>query len=123
MNIKICIVGACAFGFGIALGYMLKPVPAQPALHTMPDDTQMQSGMHAEMNTMTVGLAGKTGDAFDEAFLSEMIVHHEGAVAMAEAALQNAAHAEIKDMAQSIISAQTAEISQMRAWLLSWYGI
>ena len=51
-----------------------------------------------------------------------MIVHHEGAVAMAEAALKNAEHQEIKTMATAIISAQTAEIAQMHAWLAEWYG-
>ena len=68
------------------------------------------------------GLQGKTGDAFDQAFLSEMIMHHQGAVVMAQAALQNAKHQEIKDMARAIISAQTSEINQMQMWGKSWYN-
>ncbi len=77
--------------------------------------------MHHAMNSMTSGLEGKTGDAFDQAFLSEMIVHHEGAVVMAEAALKRAAHQEIKDLAEAIIAAQTREIEQMRQWQAQWY--
>ncbi len=81
-----------------------------------------QSGMHHAMDGMMSSLEGKTGDALDRAFLSEMIVHHEGAVEMAQAVLQGGAHVELKQMAEEIISAQTAEIAQMRSWQKSWYG-
>lgn len=86
----------------------------------MPDDS---SGMHGAMGDMMAGLSGKTGDEFDKAFLAEMIVHHEGAVDMAKAALVNAKHTEIKQMANAIISAQTTEITQMKNWQKSWYGV
>lgn len=84
----------------------------------MMDGGSMQTTMHGMMST----ISNKTGDEFDEAFLSEMIVHHEGAIAMAEAALKNANHQEIKDMAKAIISAQSAEISQMKEWQKNWYS-
>lgn len=83
---------------------------------------ELHGGMHAQMSDMMAGLDGKTGDDFDKAFIAEMIVHHEGAVDMAEAALVNAGHEEIKQMANAIISAQTAEIQQMKEWQDSWYG-
>ena len=73
------------------------------------------------MSGMTSGLSGKTGEGFDEAFLQEMIVHHEGAVEMAQLALTNAKHDEIKTMAKAIIAAQNAEIVQMKAWQVSWF--
>lgn len=79
-------------------------------------------GMQVEMDGMMQALDGKTGDAFDEAFLKEMVVHHQGAVAMAEAALKSAKHQEIKDLAQAIISAQNSEIREMQNWQASWYG-
>jgi uncharacterized protein (DUF305 family) len=79
-------------------------------------------GMNGAMDSMMAGLSGKTGDAFDKAFIEEMIMHHEGAVAMAQAALKNAKHPEIKIMANAIISAQTSEINQMKGWLKDWYG-
>jgi uncharacterized protein (DUF305 family) len=77
--------------------------------------------MHGAMQGMTMGLTGLQGDAFDKAFLAEMIVHHQGAVAMAQQALTSSKHQEIKDMAQKIIDAQNAEITQMQAWQTSWY--
>jgi uncharacterized protein (DUF305 family) len=74
------------------------------------------------MTSMNAALQGKTGDAFDKEFLSEMIVHHEGAVAMAELALKNAKHQEIKDLSSGIIAAQNKEIGEMKAWGKSWYN-
>lgn len=94
-------------------------------MHMMPSGEEMEDGsmaMHGAMNSMMAGLSGKTGDAFDQAFLAEMIVHHEGAVEMAEAALRDAKHAELKQMAEAIIAAQTGEIAQMKEWQKSWYG-
>lgn len=87
----------------------------------MHDDKMGGHGMQGSMDEMMEGLRGKTGDQFDQAFLSEMIMHHQGAVKMAEAALTGAKHQEIRDMAQDIISAQTGEIDQMRMWQKSWY--
>jgi uncharacterized protein (DUF305 family) len=79
--------------------------------------------MKDEMTSMNAALQGKTGDAFDQEFLSEMILHHKGAVQMAQFALQSAKHKEIKDLAQNIISAQNIEISQMQNWQKNWYGV
>jgi uncharacterized protein (DUF305 family) len=47
-------------------------------------------------------------------FLEQMVVHHEGAVEMAQAALDDAADAEVLTLAQQVIDDQTAEIAEMR---------
>jgi uncharacterized protein (DUF305 family) len=49
----------------------------------------------------------------DRAFASMMIDHHEGAVRMAELALDKGQHREIRDLAARIISAQEREIEIM----------
>lgn len=85
------------------------------------ENDENPSMMNHMMMNMNSALEGKTGDAFDKAFLSEMIVHHEGAVEMAESALRDAKHQEIKDLAKSIIEAQEKEIADMKAWKKSWY--
>ena len=115
MNQTIITTAVIALLIGSGAGYMLGSQKAPAPLKSGND-------MQAAMDDMMANLSGKTGDAFDKAFLSEMIMHHEGAVLMAEAAKENAAHAEIKTMADAIISAQTAEIAQMRAWEVEWYG-
>lgn len=81
-----------------------------------------QMDMDSMMDGMMAGLDDKKGDAFDEAFIDEMIVHHEGAVRMAKAALTYASHQEIKDLAKAIIGAQNAEIADMKEWKKSWYS-
>ena len=94
--------------------------------HMMPDGTIMggsNSKMSGMMADMMVGLEGKTGDEFDKAFLSEMVMHHEGAVVMAEAALKSAKHPEIKTLSNAIITTQNKEISDMKTWYKAWYRV
>jgi len=64
--------------------------------------------------------AALNGEKYDKNFLSNMIVHHQGAVDMAKLALVNAKHQELKGMAAGIIAAQEKEISNMTAWQKDW---
>jgi uncharacterized protein (DUF305 family) len=50
----------------------------------------------------------------DAKFAQMMIPHHEGAIAMAEAATDRAQHDEIKDLSAAIVDAQESEIEVMR---------
>lgn len=65
-----------------------------------------------------------SGDAMslDQQFIDMMVPHHQAAVAMAEVALARAEHAEIKGLANDIISAQNSEISQLKDWRKTWFG-
>lgn len=76
--------------------------------------------METEMASMTDELKGKTGEDFDKAFLTQMIMHHQEAIDMSTPAKTNASHEEIKTLANSIISAQSDEISQMQNWQHQW---
>lgn len=74
------------------------------------------------MNGMSMtSLEGKTGDEFDKAFLSEMIVHHEAAVEMAYMVKKTSTRPELLTLADQIITAQNEEISLMRKWLAEWF--
>lgn len=95
------------------------PVTAIQVTPTSPFVLHAQANQ--EMQSMNASLEGKTGDAFDQTFIKEMIIHHEGAVMMAQLALKNAKHVEIKDLAQKIITAQESEIKVMQSWQNSWY--
>jgi uncharacterized protein (DUF305 family) len=77
--------------------------------------------MKSMMQDMNAGLVGKTGDEFDKAFLSEMIVHHQGAVEMAQVVLKNSKRPELIKLANDIIAAQTKEIDMMKGWQTQWF--
>ena len=78
------------------------------------------SSMISGMQMSVQNLQSKTGDAYDAAFITEMIAHHEGAVAMAKLSATNAKHDEIKKLSTAIITAQEKEIAEMKQWQQDW---
>ena len=60
------------------------------------------------------------GEDYDRYFMANMIAHHQGAIDMAKVAQTNAKHAELKTMANDIITAQTSEISSMQNYQKAW---
>jgi uncharacterized protein (DUF305 family) len=61
-------------------------------------------------------------EPFDQEFIDMMIPHHQGAIRMARVELESGEDEELKDLAQEIIDAQSAEIEEMNAWREEWYG-
>ena len=57
----------------------------------------------------------------DLLFLDGMIVHHQGAVDMANEALEQAQRPEVRLLAQNIVAAQTSEIAELQAWRDAWF--
>ena len=78
-----------------------------------------------QMNDMSMmGSMGKLPPGrLDAVFLSMMIPHHQGALDMAKLVPDRAAHQELKDLATSITSSQSAEIDKMNGWLQGWYSL
>jgi uncharacterized protein (DUF305 family) len=66
------------------------------------------------------GMHGSHVDS-EFAYLTQMIPHHEEAVAAAEELLARSDRQEMKDFARSIIATQTAQIDEMKADLALWY--
>ena len=60
-------------------------------------------------------------EPFDKAFIDAMIPHHVAAINMANAAIENTAREEIRELAQGIVEVQEAEIEQMTGWRREWY--
>ena len=80
----------------------------------------------AVVPTATAGhdMAGHdmTSDApYDAMFIDSMIVHHQGAITMAQEALEKAQRTELKMFAQNVIMVQDGEITQMKVWRNNWY--
>ncbi|MEV6736357.1 DUF305 domain-containing protein [Streptomyces sp. NPDC051104] len=62
-------------------------------------------------------LQSLSGDAFDKAFLQMMIGHHEGAIAMARTEQAKGSYGPAQTMAKSIVTSQSAEITEMKKML------
>jgi uncharacterized protein (DUF305 family) len=78
----------------------------------------MMSGSVSAM--MSPPAASADHNAADLVFAQQMIVHHQGAVEMADLAPTRAASQEVKDLAVRIKAAQGPEIEQMQSWLATW---
>ncbi len=72
------------------------------------------------MAEMVSSLKDKQGDTYDEAFINEMIDHHQGAIDMARLSEDRAVHQEIKELSRGIITAQEKEIAEMKRWRDMW---
>jgi len=83
-----------------------------------------ESGGHGQMGHGSMGMGSKgmarqmvmqNGEYSDERFIDAMVPHHQGAIEMAEVALDNAEHEEIKDLSRNIVSTQQAEIEELKS--------
>jgi uncharacterized protein (DUF305 family) len=59
---------------------------------------------------------------FDKAFIEMMIPHHRMALMMSNMVLVHGEQADLRTLAQTIITGQSAEIEQMQTWYRQWYG-
>lgn len=84
-------------------------------MHNMQHGT-MRMHMQMGMSGMSA-LRRLSGRAFDSAFLSQMMEHHQGAVDMSRDALPTLKNAHVKKHAQNIIAGQQKEIAEMRTIL------
>lgn len=75
------------------------------AMNGMVDDATMQR------------LESLKGAEFDTLWLQSMIGHHQGAIEMSKAEIANGENVDAKQLAQTIVTAQQAEIDQMKQML------
>jgi uncharacterized protein (DUF305 family) len=85
--------------------------PMATSMGTMGSSDGMMSDtdMHA--------MAAATGPAFDTMWLTGMIAHHQGAIAMANTEKQTGKNADALKLADSIATGQAAEVTEMQQLL------
>ena len=76
------------------------------------DHSNMDMGSEGMMNASEMLMEG--GEYSDERFIDAMVPHHQGAIAMAEVALENAEHPELLQLAENVISTQQSEVEELR---------
>ncbi len=84
------------------------------------DGGMMMQGGGEMQHDMSMDIGPADAD-YDLRFIDSMLMHHQGAVNMAEEALQKSQRPEMKKLAQDIIAAQKQEIEQMKQWRTTWY--
>src|SRR5262245_23078257 len=96
--------------------------PAQARTRAPADTRKMLDSMAAGMRQMMARLAAvPAGPGFDRAFMEAMIPHHQMAVSTSRKVSGRAMHPQLRALASQIITSQSAEIRQLRAWLHAWY--
>jgi uncharacterized protein (DUF305 family) len=78
-------------------------------------DEESSSMMQGEMDMMMHAM--EAGENPDVTFLEQMSLHHNSAIDMAQSALLGSNRPELRELATSIIVAQTQEIAQYQTWL------
>lgn len=76
------------------------------------DHSSMMSGMMTLEDLADLSQA--RGPDFDRAWIEAMIAHHEGAIEMSDDVIDEGLNAEVRALAELIISGQQAEIDEMR---------
>ena len=64
-------------------------------------------------------LSTLSGAALDRVFLQDMVMHHMGAIMMAQSVQPHIEHQEMTDLTKAIVETQTAEIELMRRILMT----
>jgi len=124
---NVLIIGLLTLILGLVVGYFAgtgsyRPFGMMGGNYIQTQNSDDYVGMHNAMGRMMISLSGKTGDALDKAFLNGMIIHHEGAVDMAQALLQGTKRPELIKLGNDIITAQTQEIQMMKDWRKTWFN-
>ncbi|MFD5095721.1 DUF305 domain-containing protein [Amycolatopsis thailandensis] len=93
-----------------------KPVPGEGHAghgdHGGGHDHALMPGMATE--AQLADLRAASGVAFEKMFLDLMIAHHTGALTMAETQLGKGVEIKAQEMAQEVITGQSAEIERMK---------
>ncbi|PIG90583.1 DUF305 domain-containing protein [Gloeocapsopsis sp. IPPAS B-1203] len=83
---------------------------------------QRMQGMAMRSPMMSMDMESlRTASDFDREFIRQMIPHHRSAIMMARMVANRAERPEIRNLAQTIIQSQSAEINQMQQWYQAWY--
>lgn len=103
-----------------ALAASLTLAGALSACGDTAQETESSSAGQEATSEAATGADETVHNDADTEFAQMMIIHHEGAIEMADLAVTNAQSQEVKDLAADISAAQGPEIDTMTSWLQAW---
>lgn len=74
------------------------------------EENGMDDMDHGDMSEMLM----EDGEYSDELFIDNMVPHHQGAVDVAEVAIENGEREEVRQLSEEIIASQEAEIEELQ---------
>lgn len=86
-------------------------------------DPKMKMSNEQQIQAQIARLNSLRGDDYDKEFITDMAAHHQMGVDMAALVAERGSRAELKELAQNIISSQRKDIAEMTGWLKQWYGL
>lgn len=110
--IVLLVIAAAIWYFAF---FSIKPEPVQASQNSSAGTASKKEAPQSDSK-----FANLKGDAFDEAYIADMLAHHEGALNMSENAGAFAVHDEIRTLTGNIVQTQGAEVMKMRTWQKEW---
>ncbi|MBC7901123.1 MAG: DUF305 domain-containing protein [Saprospiraceae bacterium] len=105
----------------VAVSALFTACERPPVANNAPIDHNTMD--HSKMDHSKMDSSPNAAQApYELQFIDTMIMHHQGAVDMAQLAETRAQHEELKTLAKAIIADQQKEIAQMKKWRGEWFA-
>lgn len=118
-RLTVAVAASAVLSLGLAACSTDDPTVTAGPTSTPGSSSPSSSGSSSTGSTGTATVAAEHNDA-DVAFAQQMIVHHRGALAMAQMAERRAQSPQVQALAERITAAQGPEIDAMSSWLRAW---
>ena len=117
MSTSKSLILASAFALALALPVLADDMSGMDMTKPMGDQGASSKAFNDAMGKMHKDMMITYSGNADADFVRGMIPHHQGAIDMAKVELKYGKDPELRKLAEAVVTAQEAEIKEMKAWL------